>query len=57
MDINSIYQVLIHLNPIILIIVGIILLIAQKFAKWIGIGAIVLGAILLALPYLLKIIP
>ena len=56
MDINTVYQFLVHLNPIILIIVGIILLIAQKFAKWIGIGAIVLGAILLALPYLLRVI-
>ena len=56
MDINSIYQILIHLNPIILIIVGIVIYIAGKFAKWIGIGAVILGAILLALPYLLRVI-
>ena len=57
MDINTIYQVLIHLNPIILIIVGIIVFIAGKFARWIGIGAVILGVVLLALPYLLKMIP
>ena len=56
MDINTVYQFLVHLNPIVLIIVGIIVLIAQKFAKWIGIGAIILGAILLVLPYLLTMI-
>ena len=56
MDVNTVYQFLVNLNPIVLIIVGIILLIAQKFAKWIGIGAIILGVILLALPYLLKAI-
>ena len=56
MDVNSIYQVLVHLNPIILIIVGIIVFIAGKFAKWIGIGAVILGAVLLALPYLLRVI-
>jgi hypothetical protein len=57
MDVNSIYQILIHLNPTILIIVGIIVFIAGKFAKWIGIIAVILGVILLALPYLLKVIP
>ncbi len=56
MDVNSIYQILVHLKPIILIIVGIILFIAGKFAKWIGIGAVILGLILLALPYLLTVI-
>ncbi len=56
MDINTIYQFLVHLNPIILIIVGIIVLIAGKFAKWIGIGAVIVGVILLVLPYLLRII-
>jgi len=56
MDINTVYQFLVHLNPIVLIIVGIIVLIAQKFAKWIGIGAIILGVILLVLPYLLTMI-
>ena len=57
MDLNSIYQILIHLNPIILIIVGVIVFIAGKFARWIGIGAVILGVVLLALPYLLKVIP
>ncbi len=56
MDINTVYQVLVNLNPIILIIVGIIVLIAGKFAKWIGIGAIIVGVILLLLPYLLRVI-
>ena len=55
MDINTIYQILVHLNPIILIIVGIVIFIAGKFAKWIGIIAVILGVILLALPYLLKV--
>ncbi len=56
MDINTIYQFLVHLNPIILIIVGIIVFIAEKFAKWIGIAAVIIGVVLLALPYLLRVI-
>ncbi|MGB6681603.1 MAG: hypothetical protein WBF08_09830 [Candidatus Bathyarchaeia archaeon] len=56
MDINTVYQFLVHLNPILLIIVGIIIIVARQFAKWIGIGAIILGIILIALPYLLTMI-
>ncbi len=56
MDLNSIYQFLIHLNPILLIIVGVVLFFAAKFAKIIGIVSIILGAVLLVLPYLLRVV-
>jgi drug/metabolite transporter (DMT)-like permease len=53
---TEVYLFLIHLNPILLIIVGVILFFAAKFAKIIGIVAMILGAVLLALPYLLKVV-
>ena len=56
MDINTVYQFLIHLNPIILIIVGAVLFFASKLAKFIGIICAVVGVILLLLPYLLRMI-
>jgi len=56
MDLNTIYQLLIHLNPIVLIIVGIVIFFAGKFAKFVGIIAVIVGIALLALPYVLRVI-
>ena len=53
---NSAYAWLVTLNPILLIILGVIVFIAGKLAKWIGIIMVIIGAILLALPYLMHII-
>jgi hypothetical protein len=54
--VNSAYTWLVTLNPILLIILGVIVFIAGKFAKWIGIIMVIVGAILLALPYILGVI-
>jgi hypothetical protein len=54
--VNSAYTWLVTLNPILLIILGVIVFIAGKFAKWIGIIMVIIGVILLALPFLLHII-
>ena len=54
--VNSAYTWLLTLNPILLIILGVIVFIAGKFAKWIGIIMVIVGAILLALPYLMHLI-
>ena len=53
---NSAYVWLLTLNPIIVIILGVVVFIAAKFAKWIGIIMIIVGVILLALPYLLHLV-
>jgi hypothetical protein len=53
---NSAYTWLLTLNPILLIILGVIVFIAGKLAKWIGIIMVIVGAILLALPFLMHII-
>ena len=54
--VNSAYTWLVTLNPILLIILGVIVFIAGKFAKWIGIIMVIVGVILLALPFLLHLI-
>ena len=54
--VNSAYAWLLTLNPILLIILGVIVFIAGKLAKWIGIIMVIVGAILLALPFLMHII-
>ena len=51
--VNSAYAWLLTLNPIILIILGIIVFFAGKFAKFVGIIMLIVGLILLALPYVL----
>ena len=51
--VNSAYAWLLTLNPIILIILGIIVFFAGKFAKFVGIVMLIVGLILLALPYVL----
>ena len=54
--VNSAYTWLLTLNPILLIILGVIVFIAGKFAKWIGIIMVIVGVIFLALPYILGVI-
>jgi len=44
------------LNPIILIIVGLVLIFASRLAKFVGAVCTVLGVILLLLPFLLTMI-
>ena len=53
---SSAYTWLLTLNPILLIILGVIVFIAGKLAKWIGIIMVIIGVILLALPFLLHLI-
>jgi hypothetical protein len=54
--VNSAYTWLVTLNPILLIILGVIVFIAGRLARWIGIIMVIVGVILLALPFLLHII-
>jgi hypothetical protein len=54
--VNSAYTWLLTLNPIVIIILGIIVFIAGKLARWIGIIMVIIGVILLLLPYLLHLI-
>jgi len=56
MDINAIYSFLATLNPIILIVVGLVLVFASKLAKFVGVVCTILGVILLLLPFLLTMI-
>ncbi len=49
---NSAYTWLLTLNPIVMIILGIIVFFAGKLAKWVGIILVIVGLIFLALPYL-----
>ncbi len=53
---NSAYKWLLTLNPIVLIILGVIVFFAGKLAKWVGVIMVIVGIIFLALPYLLKLI-
>ena len=52
---NSAYTWIV-LNPILLIILGIIVFIAGRLAKWIGIIMVIIGVIFLVLPYILGVI-
>jgi hypothetical protein len=54
--VNSAYTWLLTLNPILLIILGVIVFIAGRLAKWIGIIMVIVGVILLALPFLMHLI-
>ena len=54
--VNSAYTWLVTLNPILLIILGVIVFIAGKLARWIGIIMVIIGVILLALPFLMHLI-
>jgi hypothetical protein len=54
--VNSAVTWLVTLNPILLIILGVIVFIAGKLARWIGIIMVIIGVILLALPFLMHLI-
>jgi hypothetical protein len=51
--VSSAYTWLVTLNPILLIILGVIVFIAGRLAKWIGIIMVIVGVIFLVLPYIL----
>jgi hypothetical protein len=51
---KTIYSFLVNGNPFILIILGVIVFLAGKLAKFVGIVIIILGLVHLVLPYLLK---
>ncbi len=53
---NSAYQWLLTLNPIVVIILGVIVFFAGKLAKWVGLIMVIVGVIFLALPYVLKLV-
>ena len=53
---SSAYTWLVTLNPILLIILGVIVFIAGRLAKWIGIIMVIVGVIFLVLPYILGVI-
>jgi uncharacterized membrane protein len=53
---NSAYTWLVTLNPILLMILGVIVFIAGRLAKWIGIIMVIVGVIFLVLPYILGVI-
>ncbi|WP_455285059.1 hypothetical protein [[Eubacterium] cellulosolvens] len=50
--VDSAYSFLVTANPIILIILGVVVFFAGKLARFVGAVMVILGAILLALPYL-----
>jgi hypothetical protein len=54
--VNSAYTWLVTMNPILLIILGVIVFIAGRLARWIGIIMVIIGVILLALPFLMHLI-
>ena len=54
--VNSAYQWLLTLNPIVVIILGVIVFFAGKLAKWVGVIMIIVGIIFLALPYILHLV-
>jgi len=53
---NSAVTWLLALNPLLLIILGIVVFIAGKLAKWVGIIMVIIGVVLLALPYVMHLI-
>ena len=53
---SSAYTWLLTLNPILLIILGIIVYVAGRLAKWIGVIMVIVGVIFLVLPYILGVI-
>ena len=50
--VSSAYTWLLTLNPIVVIILGIIVFFAGKLAKWVGIIMVIVGLVFLALPYI-----
>jgi len=53
---NSAVTWLLALNPILLIILGVVVFIAGKLAKWVGIIMVIVGVVLFALPYIMHLI-
>jgi hypothetical protein len=53
---NSAVTWLLALNPLLLIILGIVVFIAGKLAKWVGIIMVIIGVVLLVLPYIMHLI-
>jgi hypothetical protein len=49
---KGVYDFLVSFNPVILIVLGVILLVAGKFAKFVGIVLIIIAVIHLLLMYL-----
>jgi len=49
---DSAYKWLVSMNPIVLIIVGVVAFFAGAFSKFIGTVMVIVGIILLVLPYL-----
>ena len=54
--VNSAYTWLLTLNPLLLIVLGVIVFVAGKLAKWVGVIMVIVGIIFLALPFVLKLI-
>jgi hypothetical protein len=52
---NSAITWLLTLNPIVVIILGVIVFFAGKLAKWVGLIMVIVGIVFLVLPYLLKL--
>jgi uncharacterized BrkB/YihY/UPF0761 family membrane protein len=53
---NSAYTWLLTLNPIVVIILGVVVFFAGKLAKWVGLIMVIVGIVFLALPYVLKLV-
>jgi drug/metabolite transporter (DMT)-like permease len=53
---SSAYTWLLTLNPIVVIILGVIVFFAGKLAKWVGVIMVIVGVIFLALPYIMHLI-
>ena len=53
---SSAYQWLLTLNPIVVIILGVIVFFAGKLAKWVGVIMVIVGIVFLALPYVLRLV-
>ena len=53
---NSAYQWLLTLNPIVVIILGVIVFFAGRLAKWVGVIMVIVGIVFLALPYVLRLV-
>jgi hypothetical protein len=51
---NPIYSFLVSVNPFILIILGVVVFLAGKLAKFVGVVLVMLGLVDLLLPYLLR---
>jgi len=49
---NSAFKWLVSMNPIVLIIIGVVAFFAGAFSKFIGTTMVIVGIILLVLPYL-----